>query len=264
MSNFKGWTTENFEAAQKQILSRRLDKAQPHKKDCTCEDCNASAIANMSDEQFKKNCERLMPAKPYHSPILDELTAMVTPESLAKTEKRMLKMLKKKIERFPIGTTFIGVDPALRKGGFWMCIICRVDNTATFVPCKHLGEYVRILQDANPVAVIVENSNLQKNIFARNTHSGIGGAISVGKNMGVSQAATDIAQEYSVIQCGISPQDKGAKITNEALFQGIVRSNTLTLTKYKAGNGIGQDQRDAFCLALRAEQQYKMYLKTKK
>ena len=96
MSNFKGWTTENFEAAQKQILSRRLDKAQPHKKDCTCEDCNASAIANMSDEQFKKNCERLMPAKPYHSPILDELTAMVTPEALAKTEKRMMKMLNPK------------------------------------------------------------------------------------------------------------------------------------------------------------------------
>jgi hypothetical protein len=43
----------------------------------------------------------------------------------------------------------------------------------------------------------------------------------------------------------ISPQDKGAKITNDALFQGMVRSNTLTLTKYKPGNGIGQDQRDA-------------------
>jgi hypothetical protein len=86
----------------------------------------------------------------------------------------------------------------------------------------------------------------------------------VGKNMGVSQAATDIAQEYSEIPSGISPQNKGAKVTNEAVFQGIVRANTLTLTKYKAGNGIGQDQRDALALALRAEQAYKIHLKVKK
>jgi hypothetical protein len=231
MSNFKGWTSENYEAMERAQLERRLNEK---------------------------------PAKPYNSPIIDELLAMVTPELLAKTEKRMMKELKKKSERFQIGTTFIGVDPALRKGGFWMCIICRVDNTASFVSCKHLGEYVRILQDANPVAVIVENSNMQKNIFARNAHSGIGGAISVGKNMGVSQAATDIAQEYSEIPSGISPQNKGAKVTNEAVFQGIVRANTLTLTKYKAGNGIGQDQRDALALALRAEQAYKIHLKVKK
>ena len=158
-----------------------------------------------------------------------------------------------------IETTFIGVDPALRAGGFWMCIICRVDNTATFKGCKHLGDFVRILQDANPAAVIVENSNLQKAMFDK--RGGIGIAISVGKNMGVSQSAADIADQYSVIPTGISPQKKGAKITNEFIFQGIVRSNGLKLTNYKAGNGIGQDQRDAFHLALIAEQQYKLHLK---
>lgn len=64
MSNFKGWTTELYEAAQNQKLCKTLDAMKPpHKKSCTCEDCNASAIAKMSDEQFKKNCERLMPAK---------------------------------------------------------------------------------------------------------------------------------------------------------------------------------------------------------
>lgn len=63
MSNFKGWTTEGLEAAIKTQRAKRLDKAKPHKKSCTCEECNAFAIANLSDEQFKKNCERLMPAK---------------------------------------------------------------------------------------------------------------------------------------------------------------------------------------------------------
>lgn len=168
------------------------------------------------------------------------------------------------ITRDHIGTTFIGVDPALRAGGFWLCIICRVGNTATFKSCKHLGEFVRILQDASPAAVIVENSNLQKNMFAKMKHTGVGGAIDVGKNMGVSQAATDIADQYSQIPSGISPQQKGAKVTNDVIFQGIVRSNGLKLTGYKGAIKAAQDQRDALMLALIAEQQYKIHLKVKK
>jgi len=160
-----------------------------------------------------------------------------------------------------IGTTFIGVDPAIRKGGFWLCIICRVDNTATFKTCKHLGEFVRILQDSDPAAVVVENSNLQKRVF--NQGSGVGGAIDVGKNMGVSQAAADIADQYSEIPSGVSPKGKGAKIVNEALFQSVVNANGLTLVGYKTGGGRGQDQRDALKLALIAEQQYKLHLKAK-
>ena len=169
--------------------------------------------------------------------------------------------MKKQPTRDHIGTTFIGVDPALRTGGFWLCIICRVDNTATFKSCKHLGEFVRILQDASPAAVIVENSNLQKAMFDKK--GGVGIAISVGKNMGVSQSAADIADQYSEIPTGISPKQKGAKITSDIVFKGVARSNGLELTNYKGGNGIGQDQRDALMLALIAEQQYKLHLKVK-
>lgn len=163
-----------------------------------------------------------------------------------------------------IETTFIGVDPALRKGGFWVCIICRIEHTATFKMCNHLGVFLRILIDADPAAVIVENSNLQKNVFARNAHSGIGGALSVGKNMGVSQAATDIAQEFSVIPAGISPQQKGPKVVDERLFQSAVAAHGLTLVGYKKGTGMGQDQRDAFKLACIAEQQYRLHMKSLK
>jgi hypothetical protein len=180
-----------------------------------------------------------------------------------KVEKKPAKTKKPTTQtRDFIGTTFVGVDPALRKGGFWLCIICRVDNTATFKGCKHLGEFVRILQDCEPSAVTVENSNLQKQVF--NQGSGVGGAISVGKNMGVSQAAADIADQYSQIKSGVSPKAKGAKIVNEALFQSVVKSNGLTLIGYKVGDGHGQDQRDALKLALIAEQQYKLHLKSKK
>jgi len=157
---------------------------------------------------------------------------------------------------------FIGVDPALRANGFWVCVIDRILNTATFHPCKHLGEFVKLLNREMPIAVTVENSNMQKAVFDKK--SGVGGAISVGKNQGVSQAATDIAQEYSVIPAGISPKAKGAKIVNEAVFQGVVRSNLLTLVGYKPGESPGQDQRDALKLALICEQGYKLHLKSLK
>lgn len=173
------------------------------------------------------------------------------------------KSKKPKPEREHIKTTFVGVDPALRKGGFWLCIICRVDNTATFKSCAHLGEFVRILQDCEPAAVKVENSNLQKNIFRRMSHTGKGGALAVGKNMGISQAATDIADQYSEIPSGISPEKKGAKVKSHPLFHSICKSNDLTLCGYKGDIDDAQDQRDALMLALIAEQQYKLHLKAK-
>jgi hypothetical protein len=64
MSNFKGWTTEELVAATKTQLAKRLDKVRPIKQ--------------------------------FNSQIIDEFLALGTPESLAKTEKRMMKMLKPK------------------------------------------------------------------------------------------------------------------------------------------------------------------------
>ena len=212
-------------------------------------------------------------AHTHDSPTLAEFSALGSESDYQKIERRMMRevgmlpLAKPRKKRVPaprphIGTTFIGVDPALRTGGFWVCIICRVDNTATFKCCKHLGEFVRILQDCEPAAVIVENSNLQKAMFDK--RGGVGVAISVGKNQGVSQSAADIADQYSEIPSGISPKQKGAKIVSEVVFQGIAKSNGLKLTNYKGGYGIGQDQRDALMLALIAEQQYKLHLKVKR
>lgn len=228
MSNFKNWRKPGaFEEFERKTLERRLD---------------LNAAKPTSGQLYAEKCRSNAPAKAPRKP----------------------KATKPTQTRPHIGTTFVGVDPALRKGGFWVCIICRVDNTATFKSCKHLGEFVRILQDAEPAAVIVENSNLQKNVFSKMEHTGVGGALQIGKNMGVSQAATDIASQYSEIPTGISPEKKGAKVKNEALFLSIAKSNNLTLCNYKGGDGIGQDQRDAMMLGLIAEQQFKLHLKAKK
>ena len=189
-------------------------------------------------------------------------TAKKASDAMSKPAKqKRAKVQKAKPEREHIKTTFVGVDPALRKGGFWLCIICRVDNTATFKSCAHLGEFVRILQDCEPAAVTVENSNLQKAVF--DSKAGVGGAISVGKNMGVSQAAADIADQYSEIPTGISPKQKGAKVKNHALFHSICAANNLVLCGYKGDIDAAQDQRDCLMLALIAEQQYKLHLKAK-
>lgn len=159
-----------------------------------------------------------------------------------------------------IPTTFIGVDPALRKGGFTVAIICRVENTVTFKTCAHLGEFVRLLIDADPAGIVVENSNMQRAYF--NPKAGIGGALDVGKNMGISQAATDIAREFSQVEPGVSPKQKGAKVENLALFRGILKANNLEPVNYK-DNKAAQDKRDACMLALMCEQKVRVHLKAK-
>jgi len=90
-----------------------------------------------------------------------------------------------------------------------------------------------------------------------NPSAGVGGAYDDDKTRGVRQAATEIARKFSSIEPGISPKQKGAKVTNEALFQGILKANNLTPINYKGKKG-EQDKRDALMLALICEQQVRV------
>lgn len=159
---------------------------------------------------------------------------------------------------------FMGVDPALRENGFWVAVLDRNENTITFHPIKHLGKFVKLLNDVRPCAVYVENSNLEKRIYkVKDKHGNLkdGNQIAVGKNMGVSQSAADIADEYSAFPSGISPTQKGAKITNEPIFLGILKANGIQPVGYKAGTGAAQDQRDAAKLAIICEQQFTLKIR---
>lgn len=104
--------------------------------------------------------------------------------------------------------------------------------------------------EAAPTAIQVENSNLQKPVFKKG--AGVAEILAVGKNMGISEEATKIAAAYSQIPPGISPKQKGAKITNPKIFEGIRIANNLTFVWYKGT----QDERDAMKLALIAEQKH--------
>jgi hypothetical protein len=170
MSNFKGWTTENFEAIEHEKLSKRLEKmqkqsvlearqvfaaiknARPHKKDCTCEDYNAYAIANLSNKQFEKNCEMLMPAKQYNSPINDDFLALGTPKSMAKTEKRMLKTKKPKGETANAITAnvirAINMQP--------QCVAYRINNVGIWDEKKQIHRRANTQKGIFDVAAIIK------------------------------------------------------------------------------------------------------------
>jgi hypothetical protein len=160
---------------------------------------------------------------------------------------------------------FIGVDPSFRKGGFWACVIDRDTNTAEFIEVLDLGFFALMLMEHQPRHVTVENSNLQSVSFdvTGSAMVVVKKARDVGKNMAISQCAADIAQKFTTIKADISPKQKGAKAQNEKVFQGIVRSQGLTLVNYKGLKG-EQDKRDALMLALIAEQQWKLQSKIKK
>lgn len=160
---------------------------------------------------------------------------------------------------------FIGVDPSFRKGGFWACVIDRDANTAEFIEILDLGFFALMLIEHRPRHVVVENSNLQKVSFdvTGNAMVVVKKARDVGKNMAISQCATHIAEKFTTLKADISPKQKGAKVENEKIFQGVVRSQGLTPINYKGLKG-EQDKRDALMLALIAEQQWKLETKIKK
>lgn len=164
----------------------------------------------------------------------------------------------------PKPNVFIGADPSFRKGGFWVCVLDRDMEKAIFLEMEHLGDFAFCLNEHQPRHVIVENSNIQNQTFDLT-----GGLLvvakksrDVGKNMAISQCAADIARKFTELKPDISPKQKGAKVENEKVFQGVVRSQGLTLVNYKGLKG-EQDKRDALMLALIAEQQWKLQSKIK-
>lgn len=152
-----------------------------------------------------------------------------------------------------IHQTIIGVDPAFRKGGFWVCILDFTDRTAQAQKFENVLDFDRWLRSAHaPIAalVCVENSNAQnvnfdtsgtRNVTARKGRN-------VGANQAVSQltvqAAIDTYGELRVVS--VSPLEKGKKITDPKMFLALVKSDGFTLSPKFPKN---QDARDAYKIA---------------
>lgn len=161
---------------------------------------------------------------------------------------------------------YIGIDPAFRDGGFWVCIIDMKDRTANFKEFDGVENFIHWVysDDAPEVAFwCVENSNLQNKSFDMTGSASV--IARKARNVGTNQAVSEITCRVLKTKYGpenvlpISPQQKGAKITSAAAFAAIVRGDGLMLTNFGQGN---QDKRDAYKIAQIGKQQCKIHQAT--
>lgn len=154
--------------------------------------------------------------------------------------------------------TYIGIDPAFRKDGFWTC--CIEGKLTTFTKAENVLEFDRLMQSnfyPEDAFVVVENSNEQN--FTFDMFGSTAEVARKSRNVGTNQAVSQLTVQSCIDRYGIenvisiSPKQKGQKYT-EPQFKSIINQDKFSIVGY-TGN---QDQRDAFKLALIARQQHKI------
>jgi hypothetical protein len=159
--------------------------------------------------------------------------------------------------------TFIGVDPAFRKNGFAICIIDNKDKSIDFKVFTTFVDFFGWLINDSPDEAFfcVENSNLQQVCFRKGQKA----AMNAGKNMAVSQLTCDALEAKYTKQyvLGISPKEKGAKITDIKAFDYLLEDHKFTVFNYNSLVS-EQDKRDAYQLAYIGMKRFRMINNIKK
>jgi len=142
--------------------------------------------------------------------------------------------------------TYIGLDPAFRKGGYGAAIITP-DKVVRFPRFATFMDFIFWITDEaipRPAVICIENSNLQNVTF--NPKAGPSQHRDVGKNMAVSQCTVDLCRwalgERFVIE--VSPKEKGGKWTTPETAA-VMKDEKHRSTKKR----LSQDDRDAYKLA---------------
>lgn len=146
----------------------------------------------------------------------------------------------------------VGIDPAIRKNGFAICIHNVITNTIDFKVMDFIKfiSYIEPL-NTNDYLFCVENSNLQnlsfdmrgsKNIVARKSRN-------VGMNQAVSQLTCDLLKSKNFQVLELSPKQKGEKMNKDTAK--VMLDQFSEVKNYK-GLVSDQDKRDAFKLVLLA------------
>lgn len=158
-------------------------------------------------------------------------------------------------------TYFIGVDPAYRENGFWVCEI----NGALvcFFKMKTFIDFVdyidNIATESKEAYICIENSNETNHTFispkVRNSAAREKISRDVGKNQAISQISVDYCQ-YTLGKgvFSVTPAEKGMKWSDK-VTKAEEKNHGLELQNYK-GLVSEQDKRDAFKLALRAKYEF--------
>ncbi len=180
---------------------------------------------------------------------------------------------------------YVGVDPAFRKNGFWAAIL-DAEKRMTFKAFDLLTwhDWLRSGDEPAVCFVMVENSILQKDLFY--THKSTTGAlltskqakyisgakklnqaelISAAMQVGKNQATSDQAYKSALRRYGprfafeISPEAKGQKITDQRVFEGLMRSERIELPPGEFDKKeSAQDKRDAAKLAVMMRRKVKL------
>jgi hypothetical protein len=154
--------------------------------------------------------------------------------------------------------TYIGVDPAYRKGGYWVCEIRGA--IVEFYKMKGFIEFVTYIDDlaekAIDVSICIENSNETNHTFISSTVRSPAAREKMSRDVGKNQAISQMSVDYCnyIIGQGIysvSPAEKGMK-WSDLITKAEAKNHGLELFNYK-GLKSEQDKRDAFKLALRAK-----------
>lgn len=154
--------------------------------------------------------------------------------------------------------TYIGVDPAYREGGYWVCEIRGA--IVTFYKMKGFIEFVKYIDDLAmkkiDVSICIENSNETNHTFISPKVRSLAAREKISRDVGKNQAISQMSVDYCqyIIGTGIysvSPAEKGIK-WSDIITKAEAKNNGLELFNYK-GLKSEQDKRDAFKLALRAK-----------
>lgn len=149
----------------------------------------------------------------------------------------------------------IGVDPALRKNGFAICIYNVITNEVDFKVMDFI-DFIVYIENLNPVDYIfcVENSNLQNLTFDMRGNKGIVARKSrnAGMNQAVSQLTCDLLSRKGFKVIEISPKEKGHKMNHEQIEIIFGSEKHQNVSNYKGLKG-EQDKRDAYKLAIIAK-----------
>jgi hypothetical protein len=167
-------------------------------------------------------------------------------------------------------TAFIGVDPAFRNNGFYVCSI--IEQKVEFIPIKTFIDFVSFVdalhESGVEIYMCIENSNETNYTFVspKLKKASLREKVSrdVGKNQAVSQMSVDYAKhriKYGYIY-SVSPAQKGMKWSDFETRNTMISLNHEVLN-YKGINS-EQDKRDAYKLALRAVYERNITLQKKK
>lgn len=153
---------------------------------------------------------------------------------------------------------YIGCDPAFRKGGFWAAIL-DAEKKMLFKSFDLLTWHDWLRSDEAPAVcfVLVENSNLDNATYKRHLTGTIGEKLRKSRNVGANQAVSELAYQSALRRYGprfafeISPEAKGQKITDQRVFEGLMRQEGITFPPGEFDKKeSAQDKRDAAKLAV--------------